>query len=167
MPAVGAAVHRSGGSRAAVSAAVQPGPEPDQEGVVSGKMKALARKEGNHTVAALEDFLGNAVDCYSHEQCANDDHLRIRYNHVATALPSHSAVNPATASRLTRPRRTLLGGWRDLRIAVLPSIRAVGQLRLMDETNAPCRRRCTGWCSLRLQGSTWSLCVVSSGHWGR
>ena len=64
---------------------------PHREGVVSGKMKALARKEGNHTVAVLEDFLGNAVDCYSHEECANDDHLRIRYNHVATALPSHSA----------------------------------------------------------------------------
>ena len=37
------------------------------------KLNALACRKGNRTVAVLEDFLGNAVDCYSPEECANDD----------------------------------------------------------------------------------------------
>lgn len=35
------------------------------------KLKALARKEGNRTIAALEEFLGDVLDCYSAEECAN------------------------------------------------------------------------------------------------
>ena len=35
------------------------------------KLKALARKEENRTIAALEEFLGDVLDCYSPEECAN------------------------------------------------------------------------------------------------
>ena len=35
------------------------------------KLKALARKEQNRSEAALVNFLGDVVDCYSPEECAN------------------------------------------------------------------------------------------------
>ena len=46
-------------------------PDPNPIEKAFGKLKALARKEENRTVAALENFPGEVADCYPPGECAN------------------------------------------------------------------------------------------------
>ena len=46
-------------------------PDLNPVGKAFGKLRALARKEVNRTVAALENFPGEVVDCYSPGECTN------------------------------------------------------------------------------------------------
>ena len=46
-------------------------PDPNPIEKAFGKLKALARKEENRTVAALENFPGEVANCYPPGECAN------------------------------------------------------------------------------------------------